>query len=92
VGEQGGAETVYFVEPARARRLYGWTRSDGERAQLRGSERLVYWETHNLGDERLLEKLGLRPREPSLAEPTAPRPPRTRSPARLRDLDPFRGK
>lgn len=62
VEEIGGATTRYFVEPAGAQRLLGWTRSDGEKATLIDTARLPYWELNHEGEEAALAKLGLRPR------------------------------
>jgi len=60
-----GARTwTFWTERAEPHRLLQWTCSDGERAQLLGSERLKYWELNAPGGEAWLEKLGLQPRPP----------------------------
>ena len=40
--------------------LVGWEGPDGERAELTGVERLPYWQLNREGQEKALEKLGLR--------------------------------
>lgn len=61
-----GASWTFWVETAEPRRIIRWERSDGERAELLGSQRFPYW-TMNGGDFRTaLEQLGLSPREPRM--------------------------
>ena len=57
-----GRTWTYWVERVEPRRIVRWTCSDGERAELRGSERLAYWELNAPGGEAALAKLGLTPR------------------------------
>jgi hypothetical protein len=47
------------VEKAAPRRVLGWTTSDGEKAELAGSDRLPYWKLNSNGDEAYLKRLGL---------------------------------
>lgn len=54
-----GATTVWEVEEAPPRRIVAWRRSDGEAAELTGSERRKYWEEHRNADAPLREGLGL---------------------------------
>jgi hypothetical protein len=56
----GGPVTTYDVELASPHRLVAWATSDGEKAELLGSERLAYWKMNGPGGEQALEKLGLR--------------------------------
>lgn len=53
-----GPTTTWFVEQDWPHRLVRWSSTDGEEAELLGTERLPYWERHNNGDEALLDKLG----------------------------------
>ncbi len=55
---------TFHVETAAPHRIIRWARSDGVEAELLSSERLKYWQQNGPGDERLLERLGLRPRGP----------------------------
>lgn len=61
-GETGERTWTFFVETAEPRRIVAWETSDGERAELLGSDRLPYWELNGPGGEEYLERLGLRPR------------------------------
>ncbi|MFN7973201.1 MAG: hypothetical protein U0166_12780 [Acidobacteriota bacterium] len=58
---EDGATVTYQIETAYPHRIVAWDASDGESGRLTGSTRLAYWETHREGDEKLLDKLGLRP-------------------------------
>lgn len=49
----------YRIEDSGARRLLGWTMSDGSTAEILGTERLAYWELNKPGDEAARAKLGL---------------------------------
>lgn len=66
----GSYTRTFEVEREGARRVLGWTASDGEEARLAGTARLRYWELHGNGDERYRERLGLAP----LQQPPAPAP------------------
>lgn len=63
-GETGERTWTFQVEKAPPHRIVAWETSDGERAQLLGSDRLPYWELNAPGGERYLERLGLTPRPP----------------------------
>ena len=54
-----GATTTWRIEAAWPHRIVGWERTDGERAELIGSERMPYWEMNGEGAEVALRKLGL---------------------------------
>ena len=54
-----GPTWTFWVETAAPHRLVQWESSDGERAQLLGSDRFKYWELHGLGGEKYLARLGL---------------------------------
>ena len=57
-----GADRYRFeVERAFPNRLIAWEGPQGEQAELLGSERMPYWQLNGEGQEKALEKLGLRP-------------------------------
>jgi hypothetical protein len=59
---EGGARISTFdVEVASPYRLVAWSTSDGESAELLGSERLAYWKMNGPGGESALARLGLTP-------------------------------
>lgn len=58
----GGPLWTILVERAEPHRIIRWETSEGERAELLGSDRLPYWTMHGKTDEGLLSKLGLTPR------------------------------
>ncbi len=58
-----GRTWTFWVERESPRRVLRWTCSDGEHAELLGSDRLEYWKLTAPGDESALARLGLRPRE-----------------------------
>ena len=60
----GGATWRIAVEAAEPHRIVEWEASDGQRAQLLGSDRLEYWKLHGAGQESYLARLGLKPRPP----------------------------
>jgi hypothetical protein len=62
----GGPTWTFWVENAAPHRLVEWMSSDGEHAQLLASDRLKYWELHDLGGEKYLARLGLTPRAPRM--------------------------
>ena len=57
-----GRTWTYWVERDAPHRIIRWSCSDGEHAELLGSDRLVYWEMNAPGGEKALAKLGLSPR------------------------------
>jgi hypothetical protein len=59
IAVDGGETTTFAVEAAEPRRIVAWETSAGERAELRGSERLPYWQLNNPGDRDLRARLGL---------------------------------
>jgi len=59
-----GRAWTFWVERAAPNRIVRWSCSDGEHAELLGSDRLVYWEMNAPGGEAALAKLGLTPRPP----------------------------
>ena len=59
--EGGSPAFTYDVEVASPHRLIAWAASDGEKAELLGSDRLAYWKMNGPGGEEALAKLGLRP-------------------------------
>jgi len=56
--------TTWLVEAAPPHRIVRWERSDGEVAELLGTERLPYWTQNGEGDEQLLPRIGLSPPGP----------------------------
>ena len=56
-----GVTTSWKIEAAAPHRIVAWERSDGEEAQLVGSERVPYWQLHDEGHEQILTRLGLGP-------------------------------
>jgi len=58
----GGPTLTYWVETAKPHRIVEWMSTDGEHAQLLASDRLKYWELHDLGGVKYLARLGLTPR------------------------------
>ncbi len=65
-----GREGRFFVESPYPHRIVRWSWKPAanasplggtDRAELTGSTRLEYWRTHDPGDEKYLERLGLRP-------------------------------
>lgn len=61
-GPAGERSWAFQVEAAPPHRIVAWETSDGERAELRGSDRLAYWKLNGPGGEEHLERLGLEPR------------------------------
>lgn len=53
----GGTCTI-DVETAYPHRITGWQCSDGEKAALRGSTRLPYWQLHGNADAKYLKQMG----------------------------------
>ena len=51
----------YQVEKAFPHRIIAWTGPQGERAELKGSTRLAYWELNDNGGEKYLAEMGLTP-------------------------------
>jgi hypothetical protein len=60
----GGIQRTIYVEAAEPHRIVRWESSNGERADLLGSQRMKYWEMNREGFETALKKLGLSPRPP----------------------------
>lgn len=52
----------FFVEAVPPNRLVKWQTSDGQEAELLGSDRLKYWKMNANGFESALAKFGLKPR------------------------------
>jgi hypothetical protein len=61
-GPDGERSWTFHVEASPPHRIVAWEGSDGERAELRGSDRLAYWKLNGPGGEEHLEALGLTPR------------------------------
>jgi hypothetical protein len=61
VAPEGGATTTWLVEAEPPYRIVRWSSSDGEKAELLGSERLAYWKLNQPGGETRLKALGLKP-------------------------------
>ena len=59
-----GRMWTFWVEASEPHRVLMWSCSDGERARLLGSDRLVYWKLNAPGGEQYLKALGLTPRPP----------------------------
>lgn len=53
--------TRWFVEAAGAHRIVGWESSSGEKAVLRGVDRLPYWQLNQPGGEINRSRIGLQP-------------------------------
>lgn len=66
VAVEGGRTWTFWIERAAPRRLVQWECSDGEKAQLLGSDRLPYWTLHDEGGQAYLAKLGLTARGPRM--------------------------
>lgn len=66
----GAYERVFEVETSGARRVLGWTSSEGEEMRIVATERMPYWELNDPGEEAARERIGL-PREaaPGLVAP-----------------------
>ena len=72
-----------------AQRVIKWETSEGEKAELLGSDRLKYWEMNKEGGEAALERLGIsRATPPPLATSSfdTPNPKVFRQYARLRSM------
>lgn len=59
---EGGRSWTIYVEHAHPHRILKWTCSDGESAELLGSQRVTYWQMNREGLQSALAKLGLNPR------------------------------
>ena len=57
-----GRTWTFWVEREAPHRILRWACSDGEHAELIGSDRMEYWQANGPGGERYLAKLGLTPR------------------------------
>lgn len=54
-----GSWRAFYVEKASPHRIVRWETSEGETADLLGSDRMKYWEMNQQGGEAALERLGL---------------------------------
>jgi hypothetical protein len=50
---------AYYVEKASPKRVIKWETSEGESAELLGSDRMKYWQMNKEGGEEALKRLGL---------------------------------
>ena len=55
----GGSEFRYWVETAAPHRVIKWETSDGEKAEMLGSDRMKYWQMNGEGGEEALRRIGL---------------------------------
>jgi len=55
----GDHRATYEVETAAPHRVTSWTTSEGDRARIRKTARLAYWEMNHPGDERMRAEIGL---------------------------------
>ena len=54
-----GSWKAYYVEKESPKRIVRWETSEGEKAELLGSDRLKYWEMNGEGGEAALTRLGV---------------------------------
>jgi hypothetical protein len=54
-----GSWRAFYIERASPGRIVKWETSDGEIAELRGTDRMKYWELNKEGGEAALSNLGL---------------------------------
>lgn len=59
VAVEGGETTTWFIESAAPHRIIAWKSTAGEHAELRGSDRLPYWQLNNPEDVGARAKVGL---------------------------------
>ena len=59
VAVAGGVTTTWYVESAAPHRVVAWSSTAGERGELRGSDRLPYWQLNKPGDVTERARLGL---------------------------------
>ena len=59
---KGGPTWTFHVENAAPHRLIKWENSEGESAELLGSDRMKYWQMNRNGYEKALERIGMKPR------------------------------
>ena len=59
LSESDGTWRAFYVEKADPKRIIKWETSEGEKAELLGSDRLKYWEMNKEGGEAALERLGI---------------------------------
>lgn len=57
--ETGGVTSTWFVEALWPHRIIAWETSKGERAALRGSDRLPYWTMNQPSDQGARARVGL---------------------------------
>lgn len=56
-----GRRGVFLIDTAYPHRIVRWELLPDVSAELTGTARLPYWQLHNAGDEKYLDKLGLKP-------------------------------
>ena len=61
-----GPTWTFYVEKAHPHRIIRWENSEGEQAELLGSERMTYWQMNRNSFEKELSKLGMTPRDPRM--------------------------
>lgn len=59
VKRSDGTWRAFYIEKAAPQRIIKWETSEGEKAELLGSDRLKYWEMNKEGGESALERLGI---------------------------------
>lgn len=64
-GRGGKAAWTFWVEDRVPNRVIRWTTSDGQAADLLGSDRMAYWQMNREGQQAALAKLGLQARPPA---------------------------
>jgi len=70
VKRSDGTWRAMYIEKAAPKRIIKWETSEGEKAELLGSDRLKYWEMNKEGGEAALKRLGIsRATPPPLAPP-----------------------
>ncbi len=60
---EAGRTWTFEVETAPPHRIIRWSTSDGQVAEMTGSERLKYWQMNGNADDKAVEQLGLPVRE-----------------------------
>lgn len=56
---EGGRTWTFFIEAAQPHRIIRWTTSDGQLAEMTGSERMKYWQMHGNRDDAAVDRIGL---------------------------------
>jgi hypothetical protein len=62
--DYGDRSRTFDVERDLPRRILRWTTSEGEVAEIAGTERLPYWRLNDVGDESYRPRIGLDPQNP----------------------------